>query len=185
MERRENYVMPRVSERPPPCQSKGNRRRHLPKLKDDKDLRAAAKAFILAVQRAVVRSKEHQSAVLRGGGGYRWSPDRLIDIAICREEEHALVSRCIKLLGPSVAHDDDVERLAWECADQATLSSQTMDPSNFFENFVEKAEQWRAQPVRYLIPNFVVELVEGTSALKVGLVSVRRVNEIVCALKAA
>jgi hypothetical protein len=149
----------------------------LTQLKDDTALRAAAHAFFCAAQNAVITSPKQKSEVFNRGH-YRLSAGRTFDLDICNAETHALVDRCVKLLGPSVAHEEDVTDLAWEYADEGIQSDSSVDLNKTFGNFATALQQWRALPVRYLLPNQVIELATGTSALVVGPVSVRHTDEI-------
>ena len=53
------------------------------------------------------------------------------------------------------------------------------DLSTIFIEFAEEAEESRAQPVRYILPNAVIRLAKGTNVLRVAApVSVRRTDEV-------
>ena len=148
------------------------------KIKNDPDLKKKAEAFFASAWSARCKTQDESNQAFKDifthgfrmieGIFFKTGPENY-------NHQKNIVDRCIKLLGPKIGHEKDIEDLAWKTAAQMQDDDVSAPVKNFIESLLEliKAEH------PFYVPNYAIRFKEDFREIKIGPVCARMTEDVI------
>jgi hypothetical protein len=148
------------------------------KIKNDSDLKKKAEAFFGSAWTARCKTQDEANQAFKGAFTHGF---RIMEGAVFKtgpknyNHQRNLVGRCIKLLGPKIGHERDIEELAWKTAAQMQSDDVSASVKYFIESLLEliKAEN------PFYVPNYAIRFKDDVREIKIGPVLARLTEDVI------
>jgi len=152
------------------------------KIKNDTDLKKKAEAFFASAWAARCKTPDEASQAIKDAFTHGF---RFIEGVVFKtgsenyNHQRNLVGRCIKLLGPKIGHEKDIEDLSWKIAALMQVNEVSATVQNFIESLLEltKAEH------PYYVPNYAIKFTEDVREITIGPVCAQLTDVVIADLK--
>jgi len=148
-----------------------------PKL-NDADLLAGLKDFGTAAMAGICKDQDDLHDALSSGGfrllqGYTFKIGTAIQSA-----QSAVIGRAIKLLGPQLGAEKDVDDILWQVFVDS-LANDSMNEGAFIQSFKEELTSYTQLVRRVIAPNYLFRVSEGIGPVVIGPVAIRSGADVV------
>lgn len=147
------------------------------KIKNDSDLKRKAEVFFASAWTARCKTEDEANQAFKDlfTHGFRMVDGTLFKTGPeTHKYQKNVVSRCIKLLGPKIGDEKDIEDLAWKTAVQMRSDDVSAPVNTFIESILEliKVEH------PFYIPNYAIRFKEDVREIKIGPVCARLTEDV-------
>lgn len=148
-------------------------------LKSDADLKKKAEAFFALASEAVCNDVAQFSRLTRQGRFLMYKNIAFDVDASVAGALHELIAKSSKLLGPKIAHEEEISDVAWECAFQSLVGeSQTSDEKEVTKRFLDELLKHTQRCFQWIAPNHVILFRERVRRLQIGPVEAIAAEEL-------
>ena len=147
--------------------------------KSDADLKGKAKNFFELARDSVVRDSaqllelfSRNSFRMLGGLMFGLNEETL-------SSQNELITRCIKLLGAKIAHENEIENIAWDCVQKSLSGGEvSSDIQIIISRFIEALNAHVQQHYQYVSPNYSIRFIDTVKKLHIGPVEALLASEL-------
>lgn len=149
------------------------------KLRADADFKKVATDFFNLARDAVVTDPKKIPEMVMHAGFRSLNGIMFAGSVQLSNEQRDLILRCTKLLGPKIAHEKEIEDIAWECVCQSLDGDkQTSDLNQIVTQFTEKLLEHIQSQFVYVAPNYAFTFEKDLAKIQIGPVEAMLTTEL-------